>query len=165
MTDKNKKAASSTRPNLGRHESGCKVCAHPQREEIEHEFVGWKSPAAIATEYKLRNRSTIYRHAHAFNLFAKRSRNLRAALERLVERVDDTAVSAGAIVQAVTTLARLNSQGQLIERDERINMNDLFARMSIEELEAYAKDGKLPPWFKLAVGATPDHGPEEKKGE
>jgi hypothetical protein len=153
MTDKQRKTNPPTRPNLGRHESGCRICAHPQREEIEHEFVGWKSPAKIATEYKLRNRSTVYRHAHAFDLFAKRSRNLRAALERLVERVDDTAVSAGAIVQAVTTLARLNSQGDLIERDDRVNLNDLFSRMTPAELEQYAKDGTLPSWFTL--GARP----------
>ena len=33
-------------------------------------------------------------------------------------------------------------------------MNDLFERMSTEELEAYAQTGTLPEWFKVMVGAT-----------
>jgi hypothetical protein len=37
---------------------------------------------------------------------------------------------------------------------EHVNLNELFERMSREEMEAYAKDGLLPPWFEQAVGAT-----------
>lgn len=33
------------------HRRVCKACAHPQREEIERDFVNWNSPIAIATEY------------------------------------------------------------------------------------------------------------------
>jgi hypothetical protein len=160
MIGKQKKVPSPAVPNLGRHESGCKVCAHPRRQEIEREFVSWKSPARITAEYKLRNRASIYRHAHAFDLFAKRARNLRAALERLIERVDEVPVNAGAIVQAITAYAKINSQGQFVERNEHVNMNDLFDKMNIEELEQYAANGTLPSWFPLAVGATPNHGPE-----
>jgi len=29
------------------------ICAHAQREAIEADFVAWKSPATIATEYGL----------------------------------------------------------------------------------------------------------------
>ncbi len=29
----------------GRHENHCKICSHPQREEIEQAFVTWTSPA------------------------------------------------------------------------------------------------------------------------
>lgn len=163
MTKRSKEVSAT--PNRGRHESGCKVCAHPKREEIERDFISWVSPARIASEYKLKHRASIYRHAHAFDLFSKRSRNLRAALEHIVEKAADVPVNASAVVQAIVALAKINSQGQLIERDERVSMDDLFARMSHEELEAYAKDGKLPPWFTLTLGATPDHGPKEKKDE
>lgn len=148
----------STGPNLGRHASGCRICAHPQRDQIESDFIGWSSPAKIVNQYGLRDRSSVYRHAHALNLFPKRARNVRAALERIIERVDEVEVAAGAIVQAITAYARLNSQGQFIERRE-VNLHDLFERMTAEELEIYAKSGDLPPWFIRTVGATAAHGP------
>lgn len=143
--------------NHGRHEAGCRICSHPKRLDIERDFVAWKSPAKIAKEFKLRDRSTVYRHAHALNLFPKRTRNVRAALERIIERADDIPVTANAIVAAITTYARLNAQGQLVERSEQLSLNDLFDRMSTDELEAYARDGELPEWFELATGRR---GPE-----
>jgi hypothetical protein len=165
MSARNSKASHSAVPNLGRHESGCKVCAHPQREEIERDFISWVSPEKIVSEYKLRHRASVYRHAHAFALFSKRSRNLRAALEHIVEKAADVPVNASAVVQAILAFAKINSQGQLIERQQAINVNDLFDRMNADELEAYAKDGTLPTWFKLAAGATPNHGPEGNNNE
>jgi hypothetical protein len=145
-------------PNLARHKRECRICAHPSREEIERDFVAWKSPARIASEYKFPNRSTVYRHAHAVGLFPRRARNLRAALERIIERVDDVPVNAAAVVHAIATYARINAQGQLVERSEQVYLHDLFARMTPEELESYAEDGTLPQWFNRALGATPVNG-------
>jgi hypothetical protein len=52
--------------------------------------------------------------------------------------------------------------GQWVERSERIDLSQLFDRMSAAELEEYAKDGKLPDWFTGAVeGATTNVGREE----
>jgi hypothetical protein len=148
--------------NHGRHEAGCRVCSHPKRLDIERDFIAWKSPAKIANEFKLRDRSTVYRHAHALNLFPKRARNVRAALERIIERADDIPVTANAVVAAITTYARLNAQGQLVERSEQLSLNDLFDRMSTDELEAYARDGELPEWFELATGRRgPEGGGDE----
>ena len=70
--------------NEGRHAAECKICAHPLKEEIEREFINWRSPASIAKQYRLRNRASVYRHAHAMGLFAKRQRNVRAALEKII---------------------------------------------------------------------------------
>jgi hypothetical protein len=61
--------------------------------EIETDFIAWSSPAAIAKEYGLSDRSSIYRHAHALGLFAKRQRNVRAALERIIEKAGEVSVS------------------------------------------------------------------------
>ena len=36
--------------SLGRHKANCTVCAQEKREEIEAEFVTWRSPAVIATD-------------------------------------------------------------------------------------------------------------------
>jgi hypothetical protein len=141
----------------GRHAAECKICAHPLRDDIERDFINWRSASAIAKQYKLRNRASVYRHAHALGLFPKRQRNVRAALERIIERAGEVEVNAAAVVSAVSTYARLNSRGELIERTETVNLNSLFERMSTQELDRYAREGVLPDWFKHSV-ATGGHG-------
>ena len=69
------------------------ICAHPDREEIERDFVSWKSPIQIATDYGIADRSSVYRHARALSLEEKRDRNLRAALAGLIERGGSVEVS------------------------------------------------------------------------
>lgn len=146
--------------SLGRHSTNCRICGHGKRAEIESDFVRWKSPARITTEYKLGNRASVYRHAHAFGLFEKRGRNVRAALERIIEQVGEVDVTASAVVAAVQAYAKINAAGQWIERSEHVNLNELFERMTVEELETYACDGVLPPWFSQTVHATPKHSQE-----
>jgi len=87
--------------NQGRHASECKICAHELRQEIERDFINWRSPASIAKQYKLKNRASVYRHPHALGRFPKRQRNVRAALERILERASDVQVNAAAVVSAV----------------------------------------------------------------
>lgn len=157
MTDKR---GNTTGPNRGRHEAGCKICVHPQRQEIERDFISWNSPAKIASEYKLRHRASIYRHAHALDLFPKRARNLRGALERIIEKASDVPVNASALVQAILAYAKINARGELVERQETVNINKLFDQMNPDELEAYAKSGQLPSWFRSALGATSENGRE-----
>jgi hypothetical protein len=50
--------------------------------------------------------------------------------------------------------AKINANGQWVERSETVNLNELFDRMTREEMDAYAKDGTLPAWFEHVVGAT-----------
>jgi hypothetical protein len=140
--------------NLGRHKTACMVCKHPHCADIESEFVAWKSPATIATEFGLADRASVRRHAEAFGLRAKRQKNLKVALERMIEKAGDVDVTAFAVVQAIQAYAKINAAGQWVERTEQVNLNDLFERMSISELETYARDGTLPGWFEAsAVGA------------
>jgi len=151
--------------SLGRHRRNCTVCAHERCAEIEADFVGWKSPAVIAQEYGLADRTSVYRHAHAFALFEKRKRNVRAALERIIEKAGEVEVTSSAVVAAVQAYAKINAQGQWIDRSEYINLNELFERMSKDELEAYARNGKLPDWFTQTVGATEANGREDENDE
>jgi len=146
--------------SLGRHQRACSVCAHQQREEIESAFIGWQSPAAIAEEYGLADRTSVYRHAHALGLFQKRQKNVRAALERIIEKAGEVDVTASAVVSAVQAYAKINAAGEWIDRTETTSMNDLFERMSTQELEAYAQTGTLPGWFKATVGATAEDSQE-----
>jgi hypothetical protein len=150
--------------NVGRHSKNCKICSHPKREEIEQDFVNWRSPAKIAKTYRLSDRSTVYRHAHTFNLFPKRQRNVRAALERIIEKAGEVEVTAGAVVAAVQAYAKINAAGQWIDRTETVNVHELFDRMTQGELEAYARDGKLPAWFPQPVTATPPDSEEPLSG-
>jgi hypothetical protein len=147
--------------NLGRHSAGCRICAHSRREEIERDFINWRGPAEIARAYKLPDRSTVYRHAHALGLFGRRQRNVRAALERIIEKAGDVDVTAAAVVAAVQAYAKINAAGQWIERSENVSLNELFERMTQEELEAYARNGTLPYWFPRPATATASDSQEE----
>lgn len=133
--------------SLGRHRRTCTICAHPERFEIEQAFVTWVSPATIAQQYGLADRASVYRHAHALQLFPKRQQNVRAALERIIERVGDVEVTASAVVAAVQTLAKINAAGRWIDPTEQVSLHQLFERMTRAELEIYARDGGLPSWF------------------
>ena len=139
--------------NLGRHESQCTICAHPKRDEVEDAFVNWTSVSKIAEEYAV-SRDGVYRHAHALGLMDKRRRNVRAALERIIEKAGEVDVTAAAVVGAVSAYARINARGEWVERTETVNLAEMFQRLTAVELDAYAKDGSLPDWFKTAMGAT-----------
>jgi hypothetical protein len=146
-TEKNKPV------NPGRHEHHCTICSHANREELDRAFLNWASPSHLSKQYGV-SRDSIYRHAHALGLMEKRRRNVRAALERIIEKAGEVEASATAVVSAVSAYAKINASGQWVERSEHVNLNELFERMSREEMEAYAKDGMLPLWFEQAVGAT-----------
>lgn len=140
--------------NLGRHRQSCTICAHPDRENIERDFVDWKSAIQISTDYSLASRQTVYLHAKAFGLYPKRDRNIRAALASFIERGSGVEVTAASYIAAVQAYAKINAAGQWVERSEYINLNELFDRMSRAELEKYAKDGELPDWFTQNVRTT-----------
>ena len=159
MTKKQRTSCAKT-VSLRRHRQSCTICAHPDREEIERDFIEWKSPVKIAIEYELADRGTIYRHARAFGLFANRDRNIRAALAKIIEKAGEVEVNGTTVVAAVQAYAKVNTQGQWVERSEHLNLNDLFERMSQEELEKYARDGQLPNWFTQVVPATENDSQE-----
>jgi hypothetical protein len=135
------------RVNLGRHKRGCSICNHDQRADIEAAYVSWQSPALIAETFALSDRSTVYRHARALGLDLKRQKNIRAALEHIIEQAANVEVTAPAVVSAIQAYAKINAQGQWVDRSEYVNLNDLFDKMTRDELEKYAKDGTLPTWF------------------
>lgn len=137
-----------------RHEASCSICRHRERQGIERSFIAWESASKIAREYKV-NVHALYRHVKALNLFPQRNRNIRWALRWIIEKgMTLRRVTPAVVVQAIAVFARINSRGQLIERRETVNLNELFDRMSNSELDAYARDGSLPEWFTRTVGVT-----------
>jgi hypothetical protein len=135
-------------PN-SRHEQNCKICNHPDRDEIERDFCEWKSVVAISREYKL-NRIALYRHARAIGLFGRRDRNIKAALGRLIERGYGVRVTAAAVIAAIQAYAKINSSGEWIDKTENVNAantKELFSRMNRGEMLRYAETGELPAWW------------------
>jgi len=143
---------------LARHQNFCAVCHHPQRDAIEREFVEWTPTSRIAREFHI-NRKSLPRHAYITGLVAKRDRNLKVALAKLI-LVGMTArkVSPAVTVQAIAVYSRLNARGEWVNRSETVSMNELFEKMTREEALAYAESGTLPSWFLQAIGRTGGEG-------
>ena len=148
---------------MGRHAAECKICAHADRSEIEREFVNWGGANRIAAAYCV-SRDAVYRHAHALDLFRKRQLNIRAALEKIIERAGEVDVNAASVVAAVAACAKINGRGGWIQCAETLNLNDLFERMTAPEVEGYAADGVLPSRFETTVGATASSSEREPSG-
>jgi hypothetical protein len=156
----NKKEARSV--NLGRHQAQCTVCSSPYREQIEEEFINWGYTRTIGEASGV-SRDSIYRHAHALDLFNKRQKNVKFVLEKIMERVNWAPVSASQIVSAFQAYVKFISSEKGTEPAQGTNPKELLERMSQEEREAFARDGSLPDWFSGGKGATPGDGQESEK--
>jgi hypothetical protein len=151
--------------NLGRHQAQCTICLHPCRQEIEEQWINWWYVNHISRDYGV-TRDALYRHAHAFDLFSKRRRNIRAALEQIIERVNPTIMNGSVILSAIKEYVKMNSAEQRVEQVQGSNLKKSLERMSKEEREAFVRDGSLPNWFSSPKGATPsDSQAGEKESE
>jgi hypothetical protein len=104
-----------TLPDPERHSRKCVICHHPEREAIEELFIHWHSPHAISHTFGLNDWSAIYRHARAMRLFPLRRRNLRSALEFLIERAHQAHITPMGVIKAVRAYACLTDEGEWIE--------------------------------------------------
>jgi hypothetical protein len=104
----------SALPSIERHSRKCTICRHPERESIDESFLHWRSPATIMHCYAIPSETTIYDHAHAFNLFAQRNRNLQSALANVVEDIDRHRFTGSEMLDAVRALAHLNEDGRWV---------------------------------------------------
>jgi len=101
--------------DVSQHQRRCTICHHPDRESIEQAFLQWRSPHHMLVEFKITDRTTIYRHAHALGLFAKRRRNLRAALENVIEESETIHPTGSELIAAVRAMTCLKDDGDWIE--------------------------------------------------
>jgi len=125
-------------PGTSHHERHCKICSHPDRADIEADFIEWAQPDAIAREYNI-GRASIYRHARATGLFVHRNCNLRFALGRVIEWVDSVEPTADSIVRAIHAFARINDQGKWVEPPAHVIVSSGGVRR-----EAPAPSGRRP---------------------
>jgi hypothetical protein len=146
------------RPSSRHTFSGCRICPHEHRLEVEKAFVSWRTLRDIAREFGV-SKDSVARHAEALGLDERRSRNVRAALTRVVEKGLDTAeISGSALVAALGVLSKLDAAGQQVDRVEvHAKIAGLFPRMNDAELEVFAETGTLPVWaLKDDQAATSD---------
>ena len=104
--------------SLDRHRRKCAVCSHPDRETIEELFLHWHSPLGTALHYHIPVRS-LFRHAHATGLYAARQGNLRAVLDRILDRAEEATVTGDSIIRAVRAYTCLTPDSQWIEPPRR----------------------------------------------
>jgi hypothetical protein len=134
---------SRTPPDFSRHARRCCVCLHPDRDAIEGDFIRWRSPELIAREYKLANRTSIYRHAHCTGLFAWRRRELGRVLEGMLENAEHIPLEASdAIVRAARVYAHLDENGNWFE-PARINFVLTGPASAISTPESLQSAGQL----------------------
>lgn len=104
------------RAAIDRHKRKCTICRHPEREEIEQDYLNWRSPEQIARDFGLGDHSSVYRHIRATGLRHKRLSPVRAALESIIERAGDAKhITGDTIVRAVWAYAHINDTGQWID--------------------------------------------------
>ncbi|MBZ5672067.1 MAG: hypothetical protein LAO04_20375 [Acidobacteriia bacterium] len=148
--------------NLGRHQSQCTVCQHPERQEIEEEWINWVFPTGIAERHGI-SRDALYRHAHACDLFSKRQKNRKLILEKILERVDWAPISGSAFLSTYKVYDKITSAEEEKGHLQGENFKKSLKQMSQEERGAFARDGSLPEWFSKAIGATSGDGQEGEK--
>lgn len=126
--------ASSDTPHLDHHSRKCQVCRHPHRETIEELFVNWHSPRDISEEFDGNPRldwTSIYRHARATGLSAKRSRNLRAVFDLVLENASSVTPTAQGIVAVVRAYTALTENNTWIEPERRVHITNHVFRHDV----------------------------------
>jgi hypothetical protein len=113
--------------HLSYHRRRCKVCKHPGCNAIEEEFLRWRCPQRIAAKYGIRNRASLYRHAHATGLYSLRRSRYRAALEDLIERNAEVQLNADSIICAVRACTRINDDGKWVAHHQHIIVTHINA--------------------------------------
>lgn len=108
-------AKDSEKLDLKQHRNRCAVCKHRDRAAIEDAFLRWCNVGSIVQDFQLPARDSVYRHAHAFGLFARRDANLRFALAHIIEEAESVPVNAHAVIDAVRAYAHIDGGGHWIE--------------------------------------------------
>ena len=116
------KAPPKRRAALARHRRKCALCAHPQREAIEAAFLRFQSVAQIASAHGIRDRRTIYRHAHARGLFIRRNRALASSLELILEKGDRLEPTTYDIIRAAEKYSKIDEHGEKFRRPKPITI-------------------------------------------
>ena len=135
----------STGPDpLERHARKCSICRHPERQQIDESFLHWRSPQTIMHCFGIKTETTIYHHAHAFNLFALRNCNLQSALCNIIEDIDTRDFTGREILDAVRALAHLTADGRWIHHTSKSEVMYSMQRLPAAQAALPTAHAALP---------------------
>jgi len=117
-----------TKGFLRRHRYECVVCHHPDREEIEEEYINWHDVWQIARKYKITDCRSIHLHARAYGLVQARRENVRSALDNIVHKSATAKVTGDMVIRAIRAYSCLTETGEWIEPAEGV----VFASRSLQ---------------------------------
>ena len=103
-----------------RHARKCAICQHEDRAEIEQSYMHWVSLSTIAHSFDLRTTDSIRRHAIATGLDELRTRSVRCALRRAIERIGDATPTMTGMIQAIRALSCLDDESRWLEPTRRV---------------------------------------------
>ena len=103
-----------------RHTTKCRICKNPRRASIEQDFVSWRNPQEIVSEYGLPSFSMVYRHAQAMGLLARRNENVRIALGDGGEKGEGASVTGDAAFRAAGGYGCVSRDGKWTELPESV---------------------------------------------
>ena len=136
-----KKKASPPSERLSRlelHQSHCNICGYEEQDEIDEAFVSWESVGQIAEDYDV-DRRAIYRHARATGLYAKRDRNIRCALGRIIQRADSVPATADSVVRAIKILTHVNAHGDWVQPPTHVIFSSATAQPAAKRSDTPCK--------------------------
>jgi hypothetical protein len=129
---------------LERHARKCSICRHPERQQIDESFLHWRSPHTIMQCFGIKTETTIYHHAHAFNLFALRNCNLQSALCNIIEDIDTRDFTGREILDAVRALAHLTADGRWIHHTSKSEVMYSMQRLPAAQAALPTAHAALP---------------------
>jgi hypothetical protein len=128
---------------IERHSRKCSICRHPYRQPIDESFLHWRSPQTIMNCFGIKTETTIYHHAHAFNLFALRNRNLQSALCNIIEDIDTRDFTGREMLDAVRVLAHLTADGRWIHHTSKSEVMYSMQRLPAAQAALPARTNAL----------------------
>lgn len=148
-------SSSAPPPDLARHARRCLICAHPDRDAIEGEFIRWHNPEHIARDYGIADRNSIYRHAHATGLSHRRRSEASRILEHVLERAESTPTEEfDVITRALRLYTCLDNESRFREPVHHV-VHGQVAPPPSAAIEVGTPENEIAP-----ADALPDGSPE-----
>jgi hypothetical protein len=137
--------AASDPSTLEHHSRKCAICNHPERADLQEDFVSWRNADLIQKDYDLPNFRRMYTHARATGLYQRHRDNLRFAAELLIEHADQAKPSPDTILRAIQICARLDAKGEWVEPAKQVIFSSSVNKAApAREPQALAREAKSP---------------------
>ena len=143
---KTTKSSSRVGTSKVQHEAQCTVCNHPQRKEIDREWLKGMAGSDIAEKYNL-SEAAISRHAKAEKLHSHKDAAVLRHCRTLITnaKIDEREVSDMMLSKALEMQAKIT--GELVEKKQVEHSGSL--NLTIEQIQERQRKG-LAKFFGVA---------------